>query len=112
MPVGSSAGIAGGLAIKPTFTFASVQKTWCRQYELATPTGQQSGGLACRGEDGVWRVIAQTQAEPPSSTPGKAVPAGKGDDVLDAIRAQVKDGDVLGRTEEQRLIEERWQAKP
>ena len=35
-PGGKSAGIAGGLAIKPTFTFATVQKTWCRQYELAT----------------------------------------------------------------------------
>ena len=46
-------------------------------------------------------MIAQTQAEPSSgtsgSTPDKTVPAGKGDDVLDGIRAQIKDGDVLGR---------------
>ena len=115
-PGGKSTGIAGGLAIKPTFTFATSQKAWCRQYELVTQTGNQSGGLACRGEDGVWRVIAQTQAEAPSGTPGsapdKAAPASKGDDVLDGIRAQIKDGDVLGPNEEERLIKERWQTKP
>lgn len=115
-PGGKSAGIAGGFAIKPTFTFATAQKTWCRQYELATQSGNQSGGLACRAEDGVWRVIAQTQAEPSSgasgSTPDKTVLAGKGDDILDGLRAQIKDGDVLGSNEEERLIKERWQTKP
>jgi anti-sigma factor RsiW len=109
--VGAAAGIAGGLTIKPTFTFASVQKTWCRQYQLSSHAGAQSGGLACRGEDGVWRVVAHTAAEPSSDAQGKTMPAGQGEDVLDGIRAQIKDGDVLGPNDEERLIKQHWQAQ-
>jgi hypothetical protein len=112
-PRGSSASLVEGLTFKPTLTFASLQQTWCRQYELSYGAALRSGGLACRRRDGVWRVIALTEPEPPPATadPGKIEPAGK-DDVLDATRAQIKGGDVLGRGEEERLIKEHWPTKP
>ena len=113
-PRGSSAGVVEGVAFKPTFTFASVQQTWCRQYELSYGIALRSGGLACRGTDGAWRVIALTEPEPamPATVPDRTVPAGKGDDILSETRAQIKSGDVLGRDAEARLIKERWPTKP
>jgi hypothetical protein len=112
-PGGTSASIVEGLNFKPTLTFASVQQTWCRQYELSHGAALWSGGLACRTTDGAWRVIALTEPEPRIATPGpdRIEPAGK-EDVLEGIRAQIKDGNVLGRIDEERLIKERWQTKP
>ena len=49
---------------------ANTSSTMARHFE--------SGGLACRRQDGVWRVLALTEPEPPRhASPGKAVPAGK-----------------------------------
>ena len=112
-PGGRSASLAEGLTFKPTLTFSSIQQTWCRQYELSYGTALRSGGLACRRRDGVWRVIALTEPEPPLAAPGpdKIVPASK-DDILDEARAQIKSGDVLAREEEERLIKEHWPTKP
>jgi hypothetical protein len=112
-PGGRSASLAEGLTFKPTLTFSSIQQTWCRQYELSYGTALRSGGLACRRRDGVWRVIALTEPEPPLAAPGpdKTVPASK-DDILDEARAQIKSGDVLAREEEERLIKEHWPTKP
>ena len=113
-PGGSSASLVEGLTFKPTLTFASVQQTWCREYELAYGAALQSGGLACRMRDGVWRVIALAQPEPPgTSNPNqKTLPAGKGENALDGIRAQIKGGDILGSEAEDRLIKKRWQTEP
>jgi hypothetical protein len=109
-PVGALTSIGRNLAIQPKFTFASTQKTWCRQYELVHDDGRAAGGLACR-DGGVWRVIAQTGAAA-RPDPAKAVPAGSGDQMLDDIRAALKEKDVLGREQEQQLIRDHWQAKP
>jgi surface antigen len=110
-PRGSSAGVVEGHAITPKFTFATVHGTWCRQYR-STYSGQlQAGGMACRGPEGVWRVIAQTEAEPlsaPQPGPDKTVVAGNADETLDELRGQIKVGDVLGREEELRLMKEGW----
>jgi len=113
-PRGASASLVKGLTFKPTFTFASLQRTWCRQYELGYGAALRSGGLACRTRDGGWRVIALTEPEPPAASPGpgQIVPAGGVEDGLDETRAQIKAGDVLGREEEERLIQGHWQTKP
>jgi hypothetical protein len=107
---GSSAGIVEGVSFKPTFTFATGQKSWCRQYELAYGTSLQSGAIACRSADGVWNVVAQTDPAPPGAAVGsdKTTPAGKANEALDAIRARIKVGDVLARNEELTLMKEQW----
>jgi surface antigen len=112
-PSGASASVVEGVTFKPTLTFASVQQTWCRQYELSYGAALRSGGLACRARDGVWRVIGLTEPEPPPATPppGGIEIVGK-EDVLDGIRAQVRGGNVLERDEVERLIKERWSTKP
>jgi hypothetical protein len=109
-PAGVLADIGGRLRLQPRFTFASVQKTWCRQYELMLGEDLQAGGLACR-EQGAWRVIVQTSAVPRSGTSGATVPAGH-NDVLDGFRATIKEGDVLDRAQEEQLILERWPIRP
>ena len=110
-PVGGNTMVARGLALRPKFTFLSVDKAWCRQYVLVRSGGLASGGLACREGD-TWRVLAQGTAEAAADPSGKVVPAGKGEDLLDTIRGQLKEGDVLDRGAEQRVMDERWQTKP
>ena len=111
-PGGTSASIVEGLTFKPTLTFASVQQTWCRQYELKYGAALRDGGLACRTRDGAWRVLALTGPEPaaPQASPGGFAPAGNVD-ILDETRDMIKKGDVLGGDEVERLIKEGWPTK-
>lgn len=98
------------LALEPRLTFATVKDGWCRQYQLFHRNGRVAGGLACR-DHGVWRVIVQTPAAPRAHTTGKFVPAGNDDGVVGDVRNAIKDGEVLDREEEERLIRARWPAK-
>ena len=112
-PGGSSVSIVEGLTFKPTLTFASVQQTYCRQYELNQDAAFRSDGLACRTRDGAWRVIALTEPERPPlpTTPDKTEPAGNVD-ILEETRAKIKRGDVLGREDVEHLIKEGWPTRP
>ena len=67
-PGGTSVSMIEGFAFKPTLTFAGVQQTWCRQYELSYDAALRSGGLACRTSDGAWRVIVLTEPAPSAAT--------------------------------------------
>ena len=58
--------LAGDLSIKPSSTFGSLQKRWCREYTMIYSDRVRAPALACRGEDGIWRVEAQ---EDPASAP-------------------------------------------
>ena len=109
-PRGSSARIAEGVTLQPTYTFATARGAWCRQFEVTYAPALRSEGMACRKADGAWNIIAQTDPGPPAAAPapGKFAPAAGADDGLDALRARIKQGDVLDRNEEQRLIEQQW----
>jgi len=119
-PTGGSASIAPGLSLAPRFTFATDQQVWCRQYALIYGDGQEAGGVACRKPDGVWQILMSTPPAPAASTSGTR-PAGmqpgdiappNNESVLDGVRSHLKQGDVLGRPQEERLIKERWSTKP
>lgn len=113
-PSGGVVKIAGGLELKPTFTFAGAQ-SWCRQYDLDRGTALRSQGLACRMSDGTWRVITVTEPEPPPrpSKPGSVDPAGAADiDALEGVRSVIARGDALDRHAVERLIADGWPATP
>jgi hypothetical protein len=111
-PMGGSTGLGRSLTFKATFTFKSVDSTWCRQFDVAGGKGLESGGIACL-EDGKWRLIGQGPATPAEQTPGgRTVPADRPDNLLDTMRAQIKEADVLGVPEEKSLIDKGWGSKP
>ena len=116
-PMRTSVRIADGLSIVPQLTFSTRRKTWCRELTLVFGADKQAGALACRGDDGDWRVQILTPASrrivPP---PDKAAIAGDEADefkkLLDAARDSIMDGDALGADEEKRVIEDKWRPRP
>jgi hypothetical protein len=63
---GDSTKLAGGLSIKVSATFVSLQGQHCREYALVHANGIEAPALACRGTDGSWRV--KVQEDPPDSS--------------------------------------------
>jgi hypothetical protein len=119
VPTGSSGKVGGNLILEPTFTFHAAQKVWCRQFALAhADSGQRTAGLACRGSDGTWRVQALTAASQKISPIPRDtyVSAGSesnelGDQLVDAARTSIIDGEVLGLDEEKQLMGHKWRAR-
>jgi len=105
---GDSVRIARDLSIRPKLTFRSKAGTWCRQYDLLWDQGLEAANLACRGSDGVWRVLIGTGAVPSR----KAVPAGPDElepaRLIEDARRGLIDGTSLRLAEEEQRIRERW----
>jgi hypothetical protein len=113
-PGSGSAKLVEGIVFKPILTFASVEQTWCRQFELGYSATLQSDGLACRNARGVWRVIDQTEpaSPPPPPDPTKYKAADR-PDRLELTKTQIRsDVPALRPDLEDRLIKERWSTKP
>jgi negative regulator of sigma E activity len=110
-PMKGQAAIGSQVTLEPTFTFATAKDGWCRQYRLTHRDGQSANGLACR-DHGLWRVIVQTPGALRPHSSDKTVPAGEDEGVVGEVRSAMKEGDVLGREEEERLMREHWPARP
>jgi len=108
--------IAHGVRLKPRLTFARQDKAWCRQFTLSYPENLEADGVACRNNAGAWQVLIETglTAAAPAS-PNNYLPAAPlqsdSEGILDSIRSRLKQGDVLGREEEEARIAEHWQRK-
>ncbi len=107
-PSGRSTRIAKHLSIRPKLTFYGKQKSWCRQYDLVWDSKLQAGGLACRGEDGVWRVHVGTGALPAA---GDIQPADEQEKILQDARRGIIDGTSLRLSEEEDLIRNGWKPR-
>ena len=115
-----SARLPGDLSIRPSHTFASLQKRWCREYTVIHANRVGAQALACRGDDGIWRV--ETQEDPPSApvskNPKAYTPAGEdpqppgGQGELVAEHRDRIMGADLSLEDEAKLIKERWKRKP
>ena len=115
-----SARLPGDLSIRPSYTFASLQKRWCREYTVIHANRVGAQALACRGDDGIWRV--ETQEDPPSAPVSKnpkaytpagedpQPPGGQGESVAEH-RDRIMGAD-LSLEDEAKLIKERWKRKP
>jgi hypothetical protein len=109
-PSGVKVDVARGVRLEPRLTFATHDKAWCRQYTLTYPENLEAGGIACRSGNGGWQVFLQTglTASPPLPPSKGPLPAGETETLLDGVRSQLKQGDVLGREEEEERIAKRW----
>jgi hypothetical protein len=117
-PMRASAPLANSqLVLEPQLTFYSRLGLWCREFGLVYGDKVWVGRLACRGTDGLWRVLRETN--PLNGRPGpqladqEAQLAGEAAlGVLATARDDLKVGDMLGAEAEADLIKRAWQGKP
>ena len=112
--------LAGDLSIEPSSTFASLQKRWCREYTMIYANRVRAPALACRGEDGIWRIEAQEDpaSAPDPRNPNAYKPAGENPQLTARQGESVAEhrdrilGADLSLEDEAALIKQQWQRKP
>jgi hypothetical protein len=106
-----------GASIVPIVSFRSHDAGVCREYRIArTATGQDTtgadfAGVACRTQDGQWRVALHTetpvQTAPSGSGPHQTATAGNVP-AVDALVDTLISGDALGASDEAALLKGGW----
>lgn len=100
-------------SIRPTFSFASLTSSYCRQYEIfrQEPTGLT--GVACRQQNGSWQIEIQRPSAAHRSSSDTVLPAGKEDLApIEAVVDGLISGDVLGPDDEARAMSSGWRQAP
>jgi hypothetical protein len=92
---------------RPLLTYWSNDQSWCRQFETRSDV-ERTFAVACRADDGNWRVIMQT---PPGSL-GAILPAGSPREHLDRYVATSVSGQPLGLPQVEEAIKSGWPAPP
>jgi Putative zinc-finger len=100
-------GSTSAFTMEALLTFKNRRQNFCRQYDVSGPDSSYAG-IACRGEDGRWRLELHIAVAPHSAPKDKVVPAGKGSSAVEAAVNSVIEGDALGRDEEEALIRNGW----
>lgn len=103
----SLGGETSAFTMQALLTFRNRRQAFCRQYDVATPEGDYAG-IACRGDDGRWRLELHIAVAPRSLARDRVVPAGKGSSAVEAAVGDVIEGDALGREDEEALIRNGW----
>jgi hypothetical protein len=95
-----------GVTATPVLTFRSVDGNYCRQIDIASERG---GGeaLACR-HDGGWHFEAVSFTAAVETTNGEFRPASGRSGVIEAAVDERIQGDPLGASAEEALIEQGW----
>jgi hypothetical protein len=114
---GTESNVSTHLAtLKPTGTFLSKDKAWCRQYELTRDDRSRLAGIACRDRGGAWQVKTLAVLGPAPEARGYA-PAGKeaqdgkeSASGIEAVLDKLIEDVVLVPADERRLIEGGWPA--
>jgi hypothetical protein len=93
--------------MRASLTFKSKENTYCREYEVESPSDGRFVGLGCRGSDGKWALEVNLSAS--NAVKGRIKTAGGADDTaLDAIVDHMMDGDVFGKAQEAAAINSGW----
>ena len=90
---------------RPLLTYWSSDQNWCRQFEVRSDV-ERTFAIACRADDGNWRVIMQT---PPGSL-GAILPAGSPREHLDRYAATSVSGQPLELSQVEEAIKSGWPA--
>lgn len=99
--------------IRPTFSFATQNSSYCRQYDILRQKLTGLTGVACRQPNGSWRIEIQTPSAVHRSSSDTVLPAGKTDlTPVEAIVDGLISGDVLGPDDEARAINSGWHPAP
>jgi surface antigen len=100
-------------SIRPTFSFATLTSSYCRQYDIFRQNLIGLTGVACRQPNGSWRIEIQMPSAVHRSSGDAVVPAGKADlTPVEAIVDGLISGDVLGPDDEARAINGGWRQAP
>ena len=101
-------GVRGeAVTVRASLTFKSKQNTYCREYEVATPSDGGFVGLGCRGGDGKWALEVHLPANI-SAKSGVKTAGGADNQALDAIVDRMSEGDVFGNEQEAAAIRSGW----
>ena len=101
-------GVRGqAVTMRASLTFRSKQNTYCREYEVATPSDGGFVGLGCRGQDGKWALEVHLPADI-SAKGGVKTAGGADNQTLDAIVDRMSEGDVFGTEQEAAAIRSGW----
>lgn len=98
-------------AIVPINTFRTKEEDLCREYRIAGTAGQSGyAGVACRTDDGTWRVAVHVATPKPvdGSSQQHKTATGLNVPAVDKVVDSIKKGDVLGPEEERTLRESGW----
>lgn len=90
--------------VRPVLSFASKTDGWCRQFEVRYANRQVSHALACRAEDGRWKVVAATS---PGAT-GFAPAGAERRRVIDDLVTSMMRGEPLSQADEAAAIGRGW----
>ncbi len=102
-------GVRGeAVTMRANLTFKSKQNSYCRQYEVATPSDGGFAGLGCRGIDGKWVVEAYLPKGKSAKSGGIKTASGADSAALDGIVDRMIDGIVFGAAEETSAIRNGW----
>jgi hypothetical protein len=101
-------GEGSAFTVETVLTFKNRRQAFCRQYDVTAANGDYAG-IACRGDDGKWRIEIHIAVSPQPRSNDSIVPAGKGASVVETAVNKVIDGDALGPEDEQALIRNNWQ---
>ncbi|AHB50141.1 hypothetical protein W911_09115 [Hyphomicrobium nitrativorans NL23] len=112
----ASAADANGAAIVPVMSFHQADSDGiCREYRVRnTAAGEPDyAGLACRADDGVWRVAVHVEtpkAATAQTETGNTYQTATGPNApaVDAVADTLISGHALGRDEEKALLENGW----
>jgi hypothetical protein len=106
---GRPAAIEAAARLTPSLSFPARGGGYCREFDLETARGAQSG-IACR-RGGEWRVEALLpRVARPAAAGGFAVAAGAGDPALDSVMEGLRAGDPLDAGTEKALIARDWRS--
>jgi hypothetical protein len=97
------------LSLRPTMTYDTAHKLWCREYELRYGEELWQGGRACRRPDGEWRVWHATDLEvrPPPKRDSYETASGS-ENGLAQTRREIIAGSPLRLEMEKKVIERAW----
>jgi hypothetical protein len=102
----TSGTIAAPAGARTLLTFKDRRGRFCREYEIAGAL-ESTGGIACRGTEGDWRIVAHVVAPTSPRNPGYAS-AGSSREAIDRMTDVLKAGEVLEAVQEKDLIARKW----
>lgn len=105
-------------AVRPVFTFATAEKTYCRQYVITKDETTAYGGVACKVPNGQWRIEVQQAIAPArdfvTAKSKQIAPAAGATDgnEIEAVVDRLIAGDVLSIEAEASAMARKWQPAP
>jgi hypothetical protein len=102
-----------GTTVTPVLSFGSKQNGVCREYRIAAESGPSFAGLACRKDEGIWRVAIHV--ETPKQAPvegGYQTATGTSVPVVEALVDTMISGAAFGPEEEAAMLKQDWRTSP